>query len=151
VRIVMLSDSCHSGSVAKGLYYQAVTLTRTGADGVRFRTMPPEIEQRTYRANRAFYDRILKNPALKDSRDKVKASVLLISGCQDNQLSSDGNFNGLFTAHLLTVWNDGKFKGSYRKFHQAIVKQMPPDQTPNYYRVGSADSKFDALRPFTLA
>ena len=88
---------------------------------------------------------------MKDSRDKVKASVLLISGCQDNQLSSDGNFNGLFTAHLLTVWNDGKFKDSYRKFHQAIVKQMPPDQTPNYYRVGSADSKFDALRPFTLA
>ena len=32
---------------------------------VRYRFMPIEIEQRTYRANRAFYDSILKNKALK--------------------------------------------------------------------------------------
>ena len=151
VRIVMLSDSCHSGTVAKDLYYRTAALARSGPGEARYRAMPVEVEQRTYRANRAFYDHILKDETLKDAREQVQATILLISGCQDNQFSSDGDFNGLFTARLLNVWNDGKFKGSYRKFHQAIVKQMPPNQTPNYYRVGAPDSKFDALRPFTLA
>jgi hypothetical protein len=36
----------------------------------------------------------------------IKAPVLLISGCQDNQYSADGAFNGLFTSQLLTVWKE---------------------------------------------
>ncbi len=32
---------------------------------------------------------------------EAKASILLISGCQDNQLSADGEVNGLFTGELL--------------------------------------------------
>ena len=45
------------------------------------------------------------------SRDEegIKASVLLISGCQDNQLSGDLKSNGLFTTRLKQVWDDGKF------------------------------------------
>ena len=42
----------------------------------------------------------------------MKSSVLLISGCQDNQLSQDSTFNG----KLKTVWNGGTFRGSYRRF-----------------------------------
>jgi hypothetical protein len=104
---------------------------------------------RTYRANRVFYDRILRN-IKKNAEETVKASVLLISGCQDNQLSADGDFNGLFTSQLLRVWKQGAFKGNYKKFHQAIVRRMPPDQTPNYFRVGRSDPKFEAQRPFTV-
>jgi metacaspase-1 len=37
--------------------------------------------------------------------------VILISGCQENQLSADGESNGLFTSQLLHTWNDGLFKG----------------------------------------
>lgn len=73
--------------------------------------MPPDAALRTYRKNREFYDKILKQKALKKA--EVKATVLLISGCQDNQLSSDGDFNGLFTANLLRVWNSGKYKKNY--------------------------------------
>jgi hypothetical protein len=65
--------------------------------------MPPEVAVRTYRQNKSFYDPILENPAIRESRDTVKASAILISGCQDNQLSIDGVFNGLFTANLLQV------------------------------------------------
>lgn len=62
--------------------------------------MAVEVAQRTYRNNKSFYDRILQDSELKKAGDKVKASVLLISGCQDNQLSAEGPFNGLFTANL---------------------------------------------------
>ncbi|WP_345483022.1 hypothetical protein, partial [Actinopolymorpha pittospori] len=37
----------------------------------------------------------------------LRVAVLLISGCQDDQLSLDGQRNGLFTQTLRHVWNDG--------------------------------------------
>jgi hypothetical protein len=80
----------------------------------------------------------------------VKASVLLISGCQDHQLSQDGTFNGLFTGTLKTVWNGGTFDGSYRRFHTAIGSKMPPDQTPKLSLVGAGNPAFIAQRPFAL-
>ncbi len=57
--------------------------------------------------------------------------------------------NGLFTARLLNVWKDGDFKGNYRQFHAAIVSQMPPSQTPNFYPIGQPDLVFWLQRPFT--
>ncbi len=153
VRILVLSDSCHSGSVVKLAYYRGTVEGRspnTSSDKVKYRFMPPEIALRTYRQNKEFYTEILKDKDLKEARGVVKASVVLISGCQDNQLSADGDFNGLFTANLLRVWNDGAFKGSHQSFHRAIVRQMPPEQTPNYFRVGSANASFEAKRPFMV-
>ena len=153
VRILVFSDSCHSGTVVKLAYYQGTTTARGSGpnmQGVRYRFMPPDVALRTYRANRVFYDKILRNLKLRGAEKAVKASVLLISGCQDNQLSSDGDFNGLFTAQLLRVWKNGAFKGGYRKFHASIVRRMPPDQTPNYFRTGRTNLKFEAQKPFTI-
>ena len=153
VRILVFSDSCHSGTVTKLAYYQGTISARSATPSttdVKFRYMPNSIVLRTYRDNKAFYDRILENKTLKESREAVRASVILISGCQDNQLSADGNFNGLFTANLLRVWNNGEFKGSYRRFHKAIKRNMPPDQTPNYFRVGAIDPNFEKQPPFTV-
>jgi hypothetical protein len=153
VRILVFSDSCHSGTVTKMAFYRTagklVGLNETAA-GTRYRFMPPEVAARTYREHQRFYDPILKNSSLKEARDAVKASVILISGCQDNQLSADGTFNGLFTANLLQVWNEGKFNRRYRAFHRAIGSRMPPDQTPNYFRVGEVSSAFERQTPFTV-
>lgn len=146
VRVLVFSDSCHSGTVVKLAYYRGSTTGRA----TKYRNMPPDAALRTYRKNKSFYDKILKNKKLKGAEDKVKVLVLLISGCQDNQLSSDGDFNGLFTAQLLKVWKNGVFKGNYKKFHKEIVKRMPPDQTPNYFRAGKVDKKFEAQIPFTV-
>jgi hypothetical protein len=153
VRILVFSDSCHSGTALKASLYPPAAPARL-ADGtageVRFRNMPDEAALRTYRDNKAFYDPILRDAGLKDSRDAVKASAILISGCQDNQLSQDGTFNGLFTGTMLRVWNGGKFKGRYRSFRKAIVDRMPPDQTPNYFRVGQLNAAFEKQSPFKI-
>jgi metacaspase-1 len=153
VRVLVLSDSCHSGSVVKMAYYHGALNAGAGmsaAFGTGYRFMPSDVALRTYRDNKVFYDRILGNPKTNEAPEKVKASVLLISGCQDNQLSSDGNFNGLFTSQLLKVWKNGAFKGNYRKFHKDIVKRMPPDQTPNYFRAGKISPQFELQSPFTV-
>jgi hypothetical protein len=89
---------------------------------------------------------------LSDStRAAVNASVILISGCQDNQVSLDGARNGLFTEKLLKVWNSGAFTGNYRAFHQAILTLMPSTQTPNLDSTGVALDAFLAQRPFSIA
>jgi metacaspase-1 len=147
VRILLFSDSCHSGSVAKLAYLKFI---RSTDSKTRYRNMPIDIGLRVYQKNKSFYDRILKDPSLKDAEDAVKASVLLISGCQDDQLSADGDANGLFTSQLKFVWNDGKFKGNYRTFHKKIYKLMPFDQKPNYFTTGERNTKFEKQQVFKI-
>lgn len=157
VRILTFSDSCHSGTVTKaalaGRVYSAIA--KEGKDMPRFKFMPRDVEQRVYLDNKEFYDNILMNKELVGSMEKVKACSLLISGCDDNQYSQDGTFNGLFTSTLLRVWNNGnfkpkgKFKG-YQAFHKSIKKLMPPEQTPQYYLVGKPNTKFEKQQPFTI-
>jgi metacaspase-1 len=153
VRVLVFSDSCHSGTAVKQAFHhiagKLVRLNETES-GTRYRFMPPEVAVRTYRQNKSFYDPILENPAIREARDTIKASTILISGCQDNQFSADGIFNGLFTANLLQVWNEGKFRNRYRAFHRAIGERMPPDQTPNFFRVGELNLSFERQIPFTI-
>lgn len=154
VRIVVLSDSCHSGTVTKARYYEE---KKSNGKAVRFRNMPAAIALRTYRKNKKFYDKILEdpkykecNPTSKSYKTKLKASVRLISGCMDNQLSNDGDFNGLFTSTLLEVWNEGEFKGSYSLLRKKIGALMPPDQTPNHYLIGKQNAKFNKEQAFSV-
>jgi hypothetical protein len=159
VRILVFSDSCHSGTVIRARY-QALAASG-GLHAVmerppiqpdalleRFRAMPPNQALRTYRQNRAFYDPILRQPAQNPAA--VKASVMLISGCEDNQLSADGDFNGLFTGRLKLVWNDGAFQGDYRDFRKQISSKMPPTQSPHLDFAGVSDPVFVGQLPFTI-
>ncbi|MBL1098859.1 caspase family protein [Streptomyces coffeae] len=157
VRIWMLSDSCHSGTVARQLpevLSPRELDRRFNTDdpdeiGRKIRAMPETVQSTVYRRDREFYDRIQKAHTAKDLV-KIEASVLEISGCQDNQTSSDGVINGLFTGTLLEVWRGGAFAGSYRGLHREIVKRMPPDQTPNLFLAGARNPAFARQRPFTI-
>jgi hypothetical protein len=149
VRIFVLSDSCHSGTVVKMTFADEFA-KRSLSPGVVYRNMPLEVARRTYTSNQDFYDKIQASTKPL-GKDDIAASVLLISGCQDNQLSADGPFNGLFTSKLLHVWNGGKFSGNYVEFHQKIVGYMPPDQTPNRFWGSEPDAGFLNSRPFMIA
>jgi hypothetical protein len=146
VRVLVISDSCHSGTVARAVSGDAPAQ----AAGPEPRAMPAEIQARTYNAHKRMYDGIMKNPANARSREAAKASILLISGCMDNQSSSDGAFNGLFTGTLLRVWNGGKFQGSYKKFWKRITSLMPSSQSPNFFWAAARDPGFERQRPFTI-
>jgi hypothetical protein len=156
VRVLVLSDSCHSGTVVRAAYDELtragvtrkpVSRANGGADPV-FRAMPDDVALKTYRVNQKFYDKV--QDALPAKPSSVDANVRLISGCQDNQLSQDGAFNGLFTGTLLRVWNNGKFDGAYRDFHREILKRMPPTQSPNEMLVGRHNTTYDGQKPFSI-
>ena len=142
VRIVVLSDSCHSGTVLR-------EIPAFVSGGPRIRAMPTVVARKVQKAHAKLYRKI-QNEHRAAENTKVNASVLLISGCMDNQTSLDGARNGLFTGTLKKVWNGGRFKGGYRKLRDTIVSKMPSDQTPNYYFVGAANAKFEAERPWTI-
>ena len=77
------------------------------------------------------------------------ASVLALTGCQDDELSYDGDTNGHFTGALLDVWAGGAFSGDYRAFHAAIVGRMLYDQTPGLDTENVLDPGFVLEKPFT--
>lgn len=90
VRILLFSDSCHSGTVAREIVDGRLSVEpELGAP----RFMPGEEALKTYRANKEFYDKLSESMP---QNIEVKVDGLLISGCQDKQLSRDGTFNGAF-------------------------------------------------------
>ncbi|MBI2924500.1 MAG: caspase family protein [Verrucomicrobia bacterium] len=150
VRIAVFSDSCHSGTVVKAMpIYAGIGGVAGLPVGQRYRAMPDPVRRKTYARNKPLYDGIQKAHA-KGDQVAVHASVILISGCQDNQLSLDGDRNGLFTETLKKVWRKGKFAGGYRVFRRAIAQRMPPTQSPNFFRAGKVSKAFELQKPFTV-
>ncbi len=143
VRILVLSDSCHSGTVTR-----ALPPILSGGPRQRFLPWFPRGRE-VYRAHKAEYDDI-QEKFKGAEKAVVQASVLLVSGCQDNQTSLDGNRNGLFTEKLKKTWNNGKFVGGYRSFRDKIAAKMPVSQSPNYYVVGAKNEAFEKSLPFTV-
>ena len=166
VRVLVLSDSCHSGTVTREAILPAATIPSQ-----RPKNMPDAVAMRTYREHQAFYDKLQKDVAaaagspvvdpdnalaqvavsgrLSAIAGKFDAALILISGCQDNQTSMDGEHNGAFTEQVLKVWNQGGFKGNYAIFHARVRARMPATQSPNLFTLGSAGT-FLAQDPFTV-
>ena len=165
VRILVLSDSCHSGRVTRARPVPP-------PPGTRAKLMPADVGLRVYEQHRAYYDKLQSEVAkaagsasladpdavlatlsvqsgrVQSIARKFKAAAILISGCQDNQVSLDGDHNGAFTGCLRAVWNGGNFKGNHAQFHARIVQSMPASQTPNLFLLGNAGA-FVAQTPFT--
>jgi hypothetical protein len=154
VCILVLSDSCHSGSVVRAIEADVPDVVATretaAAQSPRYRALPRDVMIATYRAHADLYDEIQAAVPSAEKSD-IGASVLLISGCQDDQLSLDGVSNGLFTETLLAMWDKGAWAGGgYPQFHEAIRSHMPDTQQPNYLLVGSANAEFEQQSPFTI-
>jgi caspase domain-containing protein/putative peptidoglycan binding protein len=114
----------------------------------RTRELPVEIARRDSTRRQDVY-RAVKRSAREAA--PPRAHVLLISGCQDHQLSLDGTRNGLFTQRLLETWDGGRFSGvGYPEFHRRIVELMPPQQIPNLFWATPTDPRFEQQRPFTI-
>lgn len=171
VRVLIVSDSCHSGTVNRGGNTQellvgahvtdtarssgASAATNQTAIAVRYRFMPRSASNATFLGNRDFYDEIKRN--IPGNIPDIKASVKLLSGCRDDQFAKDGDENGFFTSTLLKVWQDGKFDGDYHRLFEKIHDkmthwwtqfQMETKQEPRFDEFGPPDPGFK--KPFTI-
>ncbi|MBT2468391.1 caspase family protein [Streptomyces sp. ISL-66] len=157
VRIFVLLDCCHSGSAIESLQglltpeaLQSQFQTRDpGQVEAASRLMPLLKQQEIFARDRPFYEGLQRELKEGNGGRPVPGAVL-IAACQDNQVASDGDVNGLFTANLLKVWEKGAFQGDYRTFHRDIQQRMPANQSPNFYTTGSPSDGFLKQRPFTI-
>lgn len=146
VRILVLSDSCHSGTVARAVFTR--NLPQPPQTEYKAKWLPWRKAEQVYARAQPLYDSLqyVAGPA---EKAVVGASVILISGCQDHEFSYDGPRNGAFTDTLLKVWNNGAFRGSHLAFHAEIAERMRASrQHPNYDLTGTSDQRFEAMRPF---
>ena len=141
VRVVMVADSCHSGTVARFAPISVPVSERGGSHRRTVRFLPPG----SYLSRRA-------SSRLGARRGRVRASApgrhaaLLMSGCQDTEYSYDGYFggrpNGAFTYVALKALAKLKKTATYKDWYAAIRKALPSrqhPQTPNIY--GSSSMK----------
>ncbi|OAI41501.1 hypothetical protein AYO40_00260 [Planctomycetaceae bacterium SCGC AG-212-D15] len=148
VRVILVSDSCHSGTIGRKWGKKAPS-----------KALPPNIALATYRAHQNMYDAIAiaNNPAkvrrgafnVMSPINQGGASIILMGACQDNQEAQDGSPNSVFTANLKAVWDNGQFQ-TYANFVASISALMPQDQTPSYLPFGYRDPAFEASRPFAI-
>ena len=137
VRLVVISDSCHSGTVSR----LARDEDAVGPDGatspapaVRFLAPEVFVKELQHRSHGGLADR--RFTASPPGRN----SALLLSGCQDAEYSYDAWFagrpNGAFTHTALRVLRSLPSDATYEEWHRRIRLNLPSQrypQTPNLY------------------
>ena len=170
VRILVLCDSCHSGTATRSGKAGAARRRRMH-ERLRARAMPRETASCVYLARKQEYDDIqlgLPNPP-----PTLKASRILLSACQDNETAmGDLVAGGCFTRALKKIWDQGAFEGGYEQFaeqiklelkrqHEEAVKEQGGDannvhrQRPNFVAVADGErskhlADFVIQKPFTI-
>jgi hypothetical protein len=148
VRVVVVSDSCHSGTVVRVALQAAAgnPLPPIFADA---RAMPADVNDEDNVRRQAVYGGIrAATPRRTDV--SLAARVLLLSGCRDDQTAGDGAGNGRFTAAVLRTWDSGAYQGGYRRLVTQVKRLLPPWQTPGYLALNDPRRAFATEQPFRV-
>jgi hypothetical protein len=139
VNIFVISDSCHSGSVTKGV-------DETAQDTRVKRFVPREQLFETFQANRTIYEPYMRMPLIRD--DDIAASVLQLGACQDNEYAMEDGNNGLFTKTIMKILERNGDIGSYQELLVRSKRALTGIQKPNLICYGSKHQQLVKLRPF---
>lgn len=146
-KLVIFSDSCHSGTVARMAPASRLPAARRNETAQRrlVRFLPPSAFLK--KRDLALLGR---SRSLHRTNPPGRRAGLLLSGCQDHEYSYDGWFNGrangVFTYVAIWALNRLPTAATYRKWHEAILRVLPSmeyPQTPNLF--GSASLKNSRL------
>lgn len=120
-RLVFISDSCHSGTVAR--YY----VPRGVARKIRF--LPPGVflkDPQTLARARS----VERAPV----RGRARSTALLFAGCQDTEYSWDTSFdgrpNGAFTRTALDALKQLPESATYLEWYRTIATRLPSAEYP---------------------
>lgn len=152
VRIIVMSDSCFSGDIAK-----LMVSAKKGPD----KAMPKKAGEKTYKKNKKFYNQLVKELASKElktfktnKKGKITASLLQISSSQEFQTSNAETEqfpkNSLFTAVFFKIMKSTKKMKSYQHLIDTLKKSMPDFQMPKDQMLGDLNLKLNLKKPFSI-
>lgn len=141
VKVVVVADSCHSGTVLRAAPAQGQRPEMTP------RAMPGALARAVLRDHVRAYASARARSFFATASDPV-CTGLLLSACKDNQVAMDGGRNGLFTGTLKRIWAGGRYAGSYAAAVQAARAAMPSYQTPGLMKVGATSTPIEWGRLF---
>lgn len=147
VRVVMVSDSCHSGGIAMSLNSAARETVASGSRGgwrrgrrglgivgpsparqtgkvpvsFQVRGVSAVQVQEHFELLKQFYKELRES--LPVTPPPVPANVLLLAACREHETTSDGLPNGVFTKALLDVWNTNGTK-TYKQLMNGITQKL---------------------------
>jgi hypothetical protein len=152
VRIVVVADGCHSaGSCRIDDDDDVVHSGYAGPPG------PPAMRGETapHRASEG-WPAGAADPvgscigAPPNGTDGIRASVLLLAAAGEDQKAEEG----LFTRHLLALWGEGVFPGTFCDLHRLVRDRVMVErglrQEPEILMLGSPDPGFPLERAFHL-
>lgn len=170
VRVLVVSDSCFSGSVTRlgsEAKAGAAATNATSAAGARAsetgargrapvlrdgspgdRRFPRAFARGVYQEHLDDYT-ARKAAVAGTAAATPAAGIILLAACDDRATAKDGADHGYFTAALLATWDDGRFEGDHDAFFAAIKARMGASQVPVLFTDGAALPAFRAARPFT--
>ena len=118
VRLTVISDSCHSGSVTR-------------------------VKESEYRRNRQLSPSLLNNRILSDEEMKTAQrnarakkekypesgmNEILLSGCKSNQVSADahiaGDYHGAMSYYAIKAITDAGYNLTYKELHDALLPAL---------------------------
>lgn len=138
VRILMIADSCHSGTVA------SIVESTESQEGTKALSDADRIEHLAN--NREFYEDNCENLVEKP----IGATVLQIGACEDFDTTADGSPNSAFTQRLLDLVRGATPPGSYTQLVDELRILLASSQVPQLTLVGINDPEFEAQAPFTI-
>lgn len=143
VRIVVLTDSCHSGTVVRELRQ-----VETAAGEARQILVERAAGDETPKWLSIGLMKGREGEATRDGRiEGLQGSLLHMAACLDAEKALDLGSNGAFTDALISAWNAG-FQASYDQLFDAIRRRIRSRQTPLMTLYGWDQSLFRAQKPF---
>ncbi len=129
VRILVISDSCHSGTILRDIFNQDPFAAKAASftNGPLSRSL--EIDPFT---------------------SPIKAHVKLLAAAKEDRYADNSGRHGAFTQELLNVWADGTFEGHYKSFFDAICKKIPATKPPVHMDLGTINEDFNQQKPFQI-
>jgi metacaspase-1 len=175
VRILFISDSCHSGTVAEfsfssNIFFEEKISSKRGSESKLVVSESYEArltlrEDKIRRLNGMVFQESVYRPIIDDLKKElkktgassfkelIKASVISITACQDRQDALERDGNGIFTGSLKHILSKGVSDKNYQEFFDLVQQETlerNPNQKPNILRLGADNGNFEDGPPFKI-
>ncbi len=137
VRISVVTDCCHSGSMMRDGESDDVPKGMDDEVGELLTFIDP--------------DMFARMRADLPPKSDLQASIIHIAGCHEDQKSYENRTkkHGRLTAALMETWVEGPI-GSYAELYKRMFERMPDKQKPVLAILGADSARVDTEPPFSI-